>query len=65
MKWKKPPKNTFILKVTIPSDEIGKIRDHVIDDLAKEVELPGFRKGTAPRSLAEKSLDESKIRVRL
>ena len=58
----KLPKSTFILKVTIPSDEIGKIRDHVIDDLAKEIELPGFRKGTAPRSLAEKSLDESKIR---
>ena len=58
----KLPKNTFILKVTVPSDEIGKIRDHVIEDFVKEIELPGFRKGMAPRSLSEKNLDESKIR---
>ena len=58
----KLPKSTFNLKVVVPSDEIGKIRDHVIDDFVKDLELPGLRKGMVPRSLAEQNIDESKIR---
>lgn len=58
----KLPKNTFVLKVTVPSDDIKRIRDHVIEDFVKEIELPGFRKGMAPRSLLEANLDEGKIK---
>lgn len=58
----KLPKNTFVLKITVSSDEIGKIRNHVVEDFAKEIELPGFRKGMAPRSLLETNLDEGKIK---
>lgn len=58
----KLPKNAFSLKVNVAGDEVAKIRGHVIAEMVKEVELPGFRKGAVPLEMAEKTLEESKIR---
>ena len=58
----KLPKNTFSLKIVVPQDEVLKVKDHVIEEMIKEVDVAGFRKGMAPREVAEKSIDESKIR---
>ncbi len=55
-------KKTVKLKITVEKEKVAEAREHVVGDLVKEMELPGFRKGQAPRSLADPKLDPSKIR---
>ncbi len=52
---------TIELTITIPWSDIKSAYDSVVDDLAKETELPGFRKGKAPRNLVEEKTDKSKV----
>jgi FKBP-type peptidyl-prolyl cis-trans isomerase (trigger factor) len=53
---------TIELTVTVPADLIAKAREEVIVEHVKEAELPGFRKGMAPRDLVEKSLNQDHLR---
>ena len=43
------PKSTVELTITIPWADIKSEYDRAIIDLGKELELPGFRKGKAPK----------------
>lgn len=52
---------TVELTLTVPWDDIKKIYREVVDDFAKEAEIPGFRKGKAPKVAVEEKLDKSKI----
>jgi FKBP-type peptidyl-prolyl cis-trans isomerase (trigger factor) len=52
---------TIKLTVVIPYSIVAKTREEVIESAVKTAELPGFRKGKAPRNLVEKKLDEAKI----
>lgn len=52
---------TIELTITIPWSEIQITYDQVVEDFVKEAELPGFRKGKAPRDLVEKQLDKTKV----
>src|SRR5262245_1680257 len=45
--------NKVRLSVTIPSDEFEKAIDAAFRKLAREVKIPGFRPGKAPRALLE------------
>jgi len=49
------------LTITVPFDNILKTRTEIIDEMVKNVELPGFRKGKAPKKLVEEKLSEEKI----
>lgn len=49
------------LTITIPWTRVSETKEAVVTELIKEVELPGFRKGKAPREVAEKKLDSGKI----
>ena len=53
---------TIELTVTVPWALVKKEKEHVIDEHVKVSELPGFRKGMAPKDLVEKSLDKDHIR---
>ncbi len=53
---------TIELTVTIPLSLVKKERDHVIEEHVKVSEIPGFRKGMAPKEMVEKSLDKDHIR---
>jgi FKBP-type peptidyl-prolyl cis-trans isomerase (trigger factor) len=53
---------TIELTITIPWKDVQKTREDVIDEHVKVAELPGFRKGMAPKELVEKSLDQEHIR---
>ncbi len=53
---------TISLTVTIPFQRIEQAQKEVIDELVKEAELPGFRKGKAPRNVVEEKLDKVKVR---
>lgn len=49
------------LVVTLPQTDIAKIQEVVISKAVEEAELPGFRKGKAPRNVVEERLDAGKI----
>lgn len=55
------PNGTVTLTITIPWTNIARIKESVVDELIKNIELSGFRKGKAPRDVAQKKLDSGKI----
>lgn len=52
---------TIELTLAIPWDNIQKTYNEVVEDFVKETELPGFRKGKAPKSAVEEKLDKTKV----
>jgi FKBP-type peptidyl-prolyl cis-trans isomerase (trigger factor) len=52
---------TIELTITIPWSEVKTSYDQVVEEFVKEAELPGFRKGKAPRKLVEEKLDKTKV----
>jgi len=59
---KREEDGTIMLTVTIPTSEIKKTEVVIIDEYVKNAELPGFRKGKAPKKVVEKNLDKEKIK---
>ena len=53
---------TIAIKIVVPASDVEKVREEIVDELVKQIELPGFRKGAAPRKLAEKKLNPETIR---
>ena len=53
--------NTINIKIVIPWHEVEKVRKEVSNELVKEVQVPGFRKGKAPRDIAEVKLSKEKV----
>jgi trigger factor len=49
------------LNVSAEPEELRKIKDSVVARLGKEVRVPGFRAGKAPRVLLEKQLDTTRL----
>ena len=47
---------TVQITFSLPWEEVQKAKEGVITDLAKDVEVPGFRKGKAPVSKAEEKI---------
>lgn len=58
----KLPKKEYRLKITIEAEKVIESYNHVVEEMAKETEIKGFRKGGAPQHLVESSLDKSKVR---
>ena len=55
------PKQTAEIEITIPWSEIKDSFEKVFAEVSKDVEVPGFRKGKAPKNLLEKNINRSKI----
>lgn len=55
------PNGTITLTITIPWAKVAETKESVITELARELEIPGFRKGKVPRDIVLKKLDQSKI----
>ncbi|MEK7159889.1 MAG: trigger factor [Patescibacteria group bacterium] len=53
---------TIELTVTIPVNLIEKTKAEVIKEHVAKAQLPGFRKGMAPKDMVEKSLDKDHLR---
>ncbi|MCL6096575.1 MAG: hypothetical protein M1444_02745 [Patescibacteria group bacterium] len=53
---------TITLTITIPWAEVKKTKDAVVADYTKNAQVPGFRKGKAPRKLVEEKIDEEKVK---
>ncbi len=52
---------TITLTIPLPKADISKTMDAVIDQAVANAELPGFRKGKAPRDLVEEKLDKTHL----
>lgn len=55
-------KSTYKIKVTIPADKVTEAEDKVLTEVAKHAEVPGFRKGHAPKETVGERLDQAKFR---
>ena len=58
----KQPNGTIALTITIPNSDVKKAWEEVLEDVVKNAEVSGFRKGKAPRNLVEEKVDKEKIR---
>lgn len=52
---------TITLDITVPWKTIEEARSKVVDNLVKDITVPGFRKGMAPRNVAEPHLKKELI----
>lgn len=58
----KLPKNSYRAMVTVPKDDLEAEFEAVTQELAKQVEINGFRRGEAPLKLAAEKIDPAKLR---
>lgn len=58
----KEPNGTIRLTITIPAEDVKKTWEEALGEAVKNVEIQGFRRGKAPRKLAEEKVDKEKIR---
>lgn len=55
------PDGTIKIAITLPHASVEKTREEVIVALTKEVNVPGFRKGNAPKHLAAEKLNREYV----
>lgn len=55
------PKSTAEVEIDIPWEEIKSTYQRILDQVAQESEVAGFRKGKAPKKLVEKNLNKTKV----
>lgn len=53
---------TLKLTIAIPSSEVLKEREKVLENAVKNAEIQGFRKGKAPKKIVEEKIDKEKLR---
>lgn len=53
---------TIELTVTLPWETVKKTKEEVVEDYIKNAELPGFRKGKAPKKLVEGKINKEKVK---
>jgi len=58
-------KSTYQFDITIPQSQIAKKYNQNFDRLVAELELPGFRKGKAPKKIAEKHIKKETVYEKL
>lgn len=56
------PDGTIKLTITIPKDVVKKAQDAAIVAATKSANVPGFRKGNAPREVVEEKLNKEQIK---
>src|SRR3972149_2570250 len=57
----KLPDGTAAITMTVPWTDVAKLYEQVVSQLVASSELPGFRKGKAPRALVEKKLPKAEV----
>jgi trigger factor len=53
------------VELTVTADQtfMDRVKDHALGDLAKNVNMAGFRKGHAPKALVEKNVDQATLQT--
>src|SRR3989344_8091684 len=52
---------TITLKITIPWKTVEEAREKILDNLVKNVQVPGFRRGMAPKNVAQQHIKKEHI----
>jgi FKBP-type peptidyl-prolyl cis-trans isomerase (trigger factor) len=52
---------TVSLTITIPQSSIKKSREVVLEEMTKRADLPGFRKGKAPKEIVEEKINRDQL----
>jgi len=58
----KQDNGTIQLTITIPSNAVRKTWNEVVGEGVKNANVPGFRKGKAPKQFVEEKIDKEKVR---
>lgn len=58
---KKLPKNTVEISVKITKDEVNKEYQKAFESLSRELTVEGFRKGNAPKAIAQKHIKKEDV----
>lgn len=61
-KFERKPDGTIELRITLLAKDIKNEWETVVSEMVKSADLPGFRKGKAPKKLVEEKLDKTKIK---
>lgn len=61
VQMKKLPNSEVELTVIIPADEFDRARNAALENIGKDVELPGFRKGHVPEKMLLAKIGESAL----
>lgn len=59
--YTKLPDGTIEILLELPWSSVAATYEKIVTQLLQEIEVPGFRKGKAPRELAEKQISESRV----
>lgn len=59
--WQLNEKSTGVLKVTLEQAHWHELQDKALNKLAQNVQIDGFRKGSAPQALVKKQIGEGAI----
>ncbi len=52
---------TIELTISVPAADVKKTREIIVAQFAKQVQVPGFRKGNAPKKLVEEKIDHTRV----
>ncbi len=55
--------NKVELTITAGEDQLAEYKNHVLEKLAKEVKVQGFREGKAPLNVVEKNIDQQRLQA--
>ena len=61
---KKLTESKLEIKVEIPASDFDQFYDKTLAELGDNLEMPGFRKGKAPKEIVEKTIDQEEILTR-
>jgi FKBP-type peptidyl-prolyl cis-trans isomerase (trigger factor) len=48
----------IVLKITVPAKKVDEAREKAVEELAKKVTVPGFRKGNVPKNIAKERVSQ-------
>jgi len=54
LEYKEDDASALVMRIKIDSETLTKAYDKALDDLVKDAEIPGFRRGKAPRKVVER-----------
>ncbi len=61
MQIQKLPDSQVEIKVSVSADELEKFVEETVRELGKDIDVPGFRPGKAPRKIVEQKVGSQKI----
>ena len=55
------PKQTVEIEIHIPWTEVEESYNKIFEQVSKEIEVEGFRKGKAPKKIVTEKIDKAKL----